>query len=60
LFDKLQQYRDFIENLPLIDEPEIFGMHDNANIAFQVDAEIFTFMLLSFLFCFVFVFVFFG
>jgi len=36
LYDKLQQYRDFIETLPLIDEPEIFGMHDNANIAFQV------------------------
>jgi len=38
VYDKLQQYREFIEALPLIDEPEIFGMHDNANIAFQVSA----------------------
>ncbi|XP_051785909.1 dynein axonemal heavy chain 6 [Erpetoichthys calabaricus] len=31
----LQDYRDYIENLPLIDVPEIFGMHENANLAFQ-------------------------
>nr|XP_024214753.1 dynein heavy chain 6, axonemal-like [Halyomorpha halys] len=31
----LLTYKDFIENLPLIEEPEIFGMHENANIAFQ-------------------------
>ena len=36
MYDQLQEYRDFIETLPLIDAPEIFGMHDNANIAFQV------------------------
>ena len=36
MYDTLQQYREFIEALPLIDEPEIFGMHDNANIAFEV------------------------
>jgi len=36
-YDTLAQYRQFIDALPLIDEPEIFGMHDNANIAFQVD-----------------------
>jgi len=36
MYDQLQQYREFIEALPLIDEPEIFGMHDNANIAFEV------------------------
>jgi dynein heavy chain len=34
--DTLAEYRDFIEQLPLIDDPEIFGLHDNANIAFQV------------------------
>ncbi|XP_064645339.1 dynein axonemal heavy chain 6-like [Lineus longissimus] len=33
--DTLQEYRTYIESLPLIDDPEIFGMHDNANIAFQ-------------------------
>ncbi|KAG2466381.1 DYH6 protein, partial [Polypterus senegalus] len=31
----LQDYKDYIENLPLIDDPEIFGMHENANLAFQ-------------------------
>lgn len=36
LKDTLQDYRDYIDELPLIDNPEIFGMHDNANIAFQV------------------------
>ncbi|KAL1130882.1 hypothetical protein AAG570_012123 [Ranatra chinensis] len=30
-----EQYQNFIEGLPIIEEPEIFGMHENANIAFQ-------------------------
>lgn len=34
--EKLQDYRDFIDQLPIIEEPEIFGMHENANIAFQI------------------------
>ena len=34
--EKLSDYRNYIEDLPLNDEPEIFGMHENANIAFQV------------------------
>ncbi|XP_066474528.1 dynein axonemal heavy chain 6 [Tiliqua scincoides] len=33
--DNLQDFKDYIENLPLIDDPEIFGMHENANLAFQ-------------------------
>ncbi|KAH0628434.1 hypothetical protein JD844_009589 [Phrynosoma platyrhinos] len=33
--DSLQDFKDYIENLPLIDDPEIFGMHENANLAFQ-------------------------
>ncbi|XP_056004113.1 dynein axonemal heavy chain 6-like isoform X1 [Ostrea edulis] len=33
----LQEYRDYIETLPIVDEPEIFGMHENANIAFQAE-----------------------
>ncbi|XP_060520964.1 dynein axonemal heavy chain 6 [Cylas formicarius] len=35
-YEKLQQYRNFIDDFPLIEEPEIFGMHENANIAFQI------------------------
>eukprot|EP00794_Sanderia_malayensis_P006345 gene6346-7072_t len=34
--EKLDDYRQYIENLPLSDEPEIFGMHENANLAFQI------------------------
>ena len=34
--DTLPEYRDYIEQLPTIDVPEIFGMHENANLAFQV------------------------
>ena len=33
--DKLTGYQDYIESLPLVDEPEIFGMHENANLAFS-------------------------
>lgn len=35
----LAKYRSFIDDLPLIEHPEIFGMHENANIAFQVSCE---------------------
>lgn len=34
--DELEQYKKYIESLPIIDDPEIFGMHENANLAFQV------------------------
>ena len=34
-YSTLEEYRQYIEGLPLIDSPEIFGMHENANIAFQ-------------------------
>ncbi|XP_034255936.1 dynein heavy chain 6, axonemal isoform X2 [Thrips palmi] len=33
----LDEYRNFINKLPIIDEPEIFGMHENANIAFEMN-----------------------
>ncbi|XP_023013028.2 dynein heavy chain at 16F isoform X2 [Leptinotarsa decemlineata] len=36
IFKKLDEYRAFIDELPIIEEPEIFGMHENANIAFQI------------------------
>jgi dynein heavy chain len=32
----LATYRSFIDALPLNEEPEIFGMHENANIPYQV------------------------
>lgn len=34
-FESLQEYRKFIDLLPSTDEPEIFGMHENANLAFK-------------------------
>jgi len=34
--DDIKSYRQYLEQLPYNDDPEIFGMHDNANIAFQV------------------------
>lgn len=33
--ETLKEYRDYIDSLPIIDDPEIFGMHQNANITFQ-------------------------
>lgn len=32
----LQSYIDYIETLPLKDEPEVFGMHPNTNINYQL------------------------
>jgi len=32
----LTEYKNYIDDLPLIDDPEVFGMHENANLAFQV------------------------
>lgn len=31
----LQVFKEFVNSLPISDEPEIFGMHENANITFQ-------------------------
>lgn len=33
----LASLKTYIESLPIIDEPEIFGLHENANIAFQMN-----------------------
>jgi len=32
---KVQSFVDFVDNLPLTEAPEVFGMHENANISFQ-------------------------
>jgi len=31
----LKEFNAYVDSLPLVDPPEIFGMHENANIAFQ-------------------------
>jgi dynein heavy chain len=31
----LQSFRQYIDQLPLTDEPEAFGLHENANITYQ-------------------------
>ncbi|XP_031781103.1 dynein heavy chain 6, axonemal isoform X1 [Nasonia vitripennis] len=35
-YESLDEYREFIDDFPIIEDPEIFGMHENANIAFQL------------------------
>ena len=32
----LDQYREKVDELPDFEQPEVFGMHDNANITFQL------------------------
>jgi dynein heavy chain len=31
----VDSYLEYIENLPLVEKPEVFGLHENANITFQ-------------------------
>jgi len=33
--DGIDIYRDYIDSLPLEEDPEIFGLHDNANIIYE-------------------------
>jgi len=35
-----KSFTDYFSQLPLADSPEIFGMHDNANIAFQRNGSV--------------------
>jgi len=32
VFKTIKEYLDYIDSLPLVDTPEIFGMHPNADI----------------------------
>ena len=32
---QLQTFKDYVAGLPLIDSPEVFGLHENANIIYQ-------------------------
>ena len=31
----IEEYKDYIEKMPITDDPEVFGMHENANINYQ-------------------------
>jgi dynein heavy chain len=33
----LCRYNDFINNMPLQDIPEVFGLHSNADISYQIN-----------------------
>ncbi|KAG7211512.1 hypothetical protein KM043_010780 [Ampulex compressa] len=35
-YETLPEYKDFVETFPIIEDPEIFGMHENANITYQL------------------------
>ncbi|KAK9295362.1 hypothetical protein QLX08_010308 [Tetragonisca angustula] len=36
VYNTLEEYEDFMETFSIIDDPEIFGMHENANIVYQL------------------------
>lgn len=35
-FKTIEEYQDHIINMPLQDIPEVFGLHSNADISYQV------------------------
>ncbi|KAK2585046.1 hypothetical protein KPH14_008566 [Odynerus spinipes] len=35
-YKKLQEYKDFVDTFPIVEDSEIFGMHENANITYQL------------------------
>ena len=34
-YGAIETYRAYIDEMPLIDSPEVFGLHENANITYQ-------------------------
>lgn len=40
-FGKINVYKEYIEKLPMVEEPEIFGLHDNANIVYQTNESMY-------------------
>lgn len=31
----MQEYKEYVQNFPTLEDPEIFGMNENANLVFQ-------------------------
>jgi dynein heavy chain len=36
LFKTVSEYHSYIDSLPIFDEPDLFGLHENANIIYQL------------------------
>lgn len=36
-YNNINKYKEYVDKFPLIEEPEIFGMHENANITYQLN-----------------------
>src|SRR5690349_11699665 len=36
LYNNVDDYNNFIDSLPIFDEPDLFGLHENANIIYQL------------------------
>lgn len=34
-FGDMQSYKNYIDSLPMVEPPEVFGLHENADISYQ-------------------------